>query len=95
MIALGHHTREIIFDFYSANMAALNEGIVAALNIIEDIIPRLGSLTVTDPECVEGLGIRIEVLKRYLINIEIDDITLGLVDRVCRSLTQNRQPCSA
>ncbi len=40
-------------------------------------------------------AIRLEVLKRYLINIEIDDITLELVDRVSRSLTQHEQRYSA
>ncbi len=87
----GHN--KCFHNFHSTNMAASSEGNVDALNIIEDIIPRLDSLT--DPECVEGLAIRLEVLKRYLINIEIDDITLELVDRVCRSLMQHEQCYSA
>ena len=59
-------------------MAATNERndqnheIVGALNIIEDIISRLDSLG--DPDYVEGMAIRFDVLKRYLVNIRIDDI---------------------
>ena len=49
-----------------------NHEIVGALNIIEDIISRLDSLG--DPDCVEGMAIRFDVLKRYLVNIRIDDI---------------------
>ena len=70
-------------------MATSNEGIHGALTIIEDIREQLDSLN--DPDCVEGFAIRLEVLKRHLINIEIDAITLELLDRVCRSLTQTEQ----
>ena len=42
-------------------MAASNDEIMRALNIIEDIIPRLDSLS--DPECVEGMVLRFDVFK--------------------------------
>ena len=64
------------------NMAASNEGIAGALNIIEDMIARLNSLN--DPDCIEGFAIRLEVLKRHLINIEINATALELVESVCR-----------
>ena len=63
-----------------------NDEIVGALNIIEDIISRLDSLCDTD--CVKGMAIRFDVLKRFLVNIRIDDITLEMVDRVCQNLNQ-------
>jgi hypothetical protein len=54
-----------------SHMAAANEGndenheiVLGALNIIEDIISRLDS--VGDPDYVEGMEIRFDVLKRYL-----------------------------
>jgi AraC-like DNA-binding protein len=56
-----------------------NDEIVGALNIIEDIISRLDSLGDTD--CVEGMAIRFDVLKRFLVNIRIDDI-------ICQNLNQ-------
>ena len=42
------------------NMAASNQGIAGALNIIKDMIARLDSLN--DPHCVEGFAIRLEAL---------------------------------
>ena len=74
-------------------MASSNEGIANALSIIEDIIARLDSLN--DPDCVESFPIRLEVLKRHLINIDVDVVTLELVDRVVRSLKQSEQMYSA
>ena len=66
--------------------SSINDEIIAALNVIEDIIPRLNSLG--DPDCVQGIALRCEVLKRHLVNIGIDDTTLELIDLVCRSLHQ-------
>ena len=72
------------------NMATIssssNDEIIAALNVIEDIISRLNSLG--DPDCVEGIALRCEVLKRHFVNIGIDDTTLEWIDLVCRSLHQ-------
>ena len=73
-------------------MAATNERndenheIVGALNIIEDIISRLDSLG--DPDYVEGMAIRLNVLKRYLVNIRVDDIMhFGIAGQVCQNFT--------
>ena len=83
--------------FRGSNMAAsthpTNDEIVGILNIIEDIIPRLNSLS--DPDYVEGMALRFDVLKRYLVNTGIDDNTLEVVDSVCRSLNQFNQHYSA
>ena len=70
-----------------------NDEILAALNIIEDIIPRLNSLS--DPDCVEGMALRCDAVKRYLVNIGIDDTILELIDRVCRRLNQCSQRSTA
>jgi hypothetical protein len=63
-----------------------NHEIVGALNIIEDIISRLDSLGDTD--CVERMAIQFDILKRFLVNIRINDITLEMVNRVCQNLNQ-------
>ena len=65
-------------------MAVSNDEIMRALNIIEDIIPRLDSLS--DQECVEGMALQFDVFKRYLVNIGMEDTTLEPVDRICQSL---------
>ena len=54
--------------------AVANADLVNALNIVEDLIHRIDSLN--DPDCVEGISLRLDVLKRYFVNIGIDDITL-------------------
>ena len=64
----------------------MNDEIIACLTIIEDLIPRLNSLS--DPDYVEGMALRCEVLKRHFVNIGIDDTTVQLIDSVCRSLNQ-------
>ena len=74
-----------------SNTAATNERkdenreIVGVLNIIEDIISRLDSLR--DPDCVEGVAIRFDILKRYLVNIlvniRIDQFQSDVVDHQC------------
>ena len=67
-------------------MAATNDQINAALNVIEDLIPRLDGLS--DADCVEGMAIRFDVLKRLLVSIGIEETTLQLVDTICQSLNQ-------
>ena len=59
--------------------AVVNADLVNALNIVEDLIHRIDSLN--DPDCVEGISLRLDVLKRYFVNVGIDDNTLQLVDR--------------
>ena len=53
------------------------------LNVIGDIILNLKSFT--NPDCVEGMALRCEILKRHLVNIGIDDTSLALIDQVCRN----------
>ena len=59
--------------------AVANVDLVNALKIVEDLIHRIDSLN--DPDCVEGISLRLDVLKRYFVNVGIDDNTLQLVDR--------------
>ena len=59
--------------------AVSNADLVNALNIVEDLLRRIDSLN--DPDCVEGISLRLDVLKRYFVNIGIDDNTLQLVNR--------------
>ena len=69
--------------------AVANADLVNALNIVEDLIHRIDSLN--DPDCVEGISLRLDVLKRYFVNIGIDDITLQLVDRAYQVIHQCEQ----
>lgn len=71
------------------NAATETADIVNALNIVEDLIHRLDSLN--DPDCVEGIALRLDVLKRYFVNVGIDDRTLDLVDSAYRLLHQCEQ----
>ena len=54
-----------------------------------NLIHRIDSLN--DPDCVEGISLRLDVLKRYFVNIGIDDITLQLVDRAYQVIHQCEQ----
>ena len=69
--------------------AVANADLVNALNIVEGLIHRIDSLN--DPECVEGISLRLDVLKRYFANIGIDDNTLQLVDRAYQVMHQCEQ----
>lgn len=62
------------------------EDLLNALNSVEDLIYRLDSLN--DPDCVEGVSLRLAVLKRYLVNISIIYNILQLVDSAYRKVNQ-------
>ena len=44
-----------------------------------------------DPDCVEGISLGLDVLKRYLVNIGVDDNMLQLVDRAYQVIHQCEQ----
>ncbi len=67
--------------------------LVTALNTVEDLIYRLDSLN--DPDCFEGITLRLDVLKRYFVNVGIDDRTFELVDTAYRVLHQCEQRFNA
>ena len=67
--------------------AVPNADLVNALNIVEDLVHRIDSLN--DPDCVEGISLRL--VKRYFVNIGIDDNTLQLVDRAYQVIHQCEQ----
>ena len=48
-----------------------SDGLVDALHILQDLIPRLDHAT-----NVDGVILRIDVLKRTLVNLGVDDFTL-------------------
>ena len=70
-----------------------NADLVNALNAIEDLIHRIDSLN--DPDCVEGMSLRLDMLKRYFVNIGIDDSTIQLVDRAYQVIRLCEQRCKA
>ena len=49
-------------------------------------IPRLDGLS--DVDCVEGMAIRFDALKRLLVSIGIEETTVQLVDTICQSLNE-------
>ena len=67
-------------------MATTDDQFNTALRLVEDLLPRLDSLS--DPDCVEGIALRFDALKRLLVSVGIDEATLYLVDMICRSLNQ-------
>ena len=67
--------------------------LVTALNTVEDLIYRLDSLN--DPDCFEGITLRFDVLKRYFVNVGIDDRTFELVDTAYQALHQCEQRFNA
>lgn len=69
------------------------DDLLNALNSVEDLIYRLDSLN--DPDCVEGISLRLDVLKRYLVNIRINDSILQLVDSAYRRVNQFEERYSA
>ena len=48
-----------------------SDGLVDTLHILQDLIPRLDHAT-----NVDGVILRIDVLKRTLVNLGVDDFTL-------------------
>ena len=81
------------FEGIMAEEAVANADLVNALNAIDDIMHRIDSLN--DPDCVEGISLRLDMLKRYFVNIGIDDITIQLVDRAYQAIRQCEQRCKA
>ena len=54
-----------------ASRECVPSGLVDALHILQDLIPRLDHAT-----NVDGVILRIDVLKRTLVNLGVDDFTL-------------------
>ena len=67
--------------------------LLGALAVIEDLIGRLDARN--DPDCCEAIAFRLEVLKRFLVNVGIDDVTLQLVDEAYRKFRHCEQRFSA
>ncbi len=54
-------------------MATTDDQFNTALRLVEDLLPRLDSLS--DPDCVEGIALRFDALKRLLVSVGIMEST--------------------
>ena len=57
-------------------MATTDDQFNTALRLVEDLLPRLDSLS--DPDYVEGIALRFDALKRFLVSVGIMESTTPL-----------------
>ena len=62
------------------------EGLGEVLYVVEDLIARLDGLSINHGDAV-GLILRIDILKRMLVGLNVDDSVMETVDRAYNSLT--------
>ena len=73
--------------------AVENDYVLSAIAVVEDLLSRLDACN--DPDCCEAIAFRLDVLKRFLINVGIEDVTLQLVDVACRKFRHCEQRFNA
>ena len=77
---------------HQSSEGSISECLGEAVLVIEDLISRLDSLP--NEHDVDGLLLRIDILKTNLVSLNVDDDIFGLLDLAYNWLTNaNRHPC--